>query len=305
MAEPQQHTYARPELDPAQRSSLSVLAAFVAPRTRVLDLGTGSGTLGRHLRDSKGCFVDGFTVSAEEASLAIPWYHHVQVGNLEQSGWSSVFEPEVYDVIVCADVLEHVRRPEDVLREARSLLKPGGLLLVSVPNVAYAGLVADLMHGRWEYGPEGLLDASHMRFFTRDSFARLLKREGWHLHRAEPVPQPWFETEFARPIDELPPAVAEYLLAQPHADVYQWVFVAGQSAREAAEPVVPLAAVPDVSMASYVMQLFIDDGHGYSDATKLQTLARMGQIGQTVRFLLPGGGTVRRLRLDPADRPGF
>lgn len=305
MAETPQHTYERPLLDPARRSSLSVLAAFVAPGSRVLDLGTGSGTLGRHLREHKACHMLGFTVSAEESALATPWYDRVHVGNLEQPGWSAVFEPQAHDVIVCADVLEHVRQPEAVLREARALLKPGGLLLVSVPNVAYAGLVADLMHGRWEYGTEGLLDASHLRFFTRDSFAGLLQREGWHLHRAEPVPQPWFETEFARPFDHLPPAVANYLLAQPHANVYQWVFVAGLPNQLIVEPVAPLAPVPDVSIASYVMQLFIDDGQGYSDATKLQLLGRMGQAGQALRFVLPPGGPERRLRLDPADRPGF
>lgn len=305
MAEPLHHTYERPALDPEQRSSLSVMAAFVAPRARVLDLGTGSGTLGRYLHEHKACRMDGLTVSVEEAALATPWYASVQVGNLELAGWSAAFEAQAYDVVVCADVLEHVRQPEAVLREARALLKPGGLLLVSVPNVAYAGLVADVMHGRWEYGPEGLLDASHVRFFTRDAFVGLLQREGWHLHRAEPVPQPWFETEFARPFDVLPPAVASYLLAQPHADVYQWVFVAGLSASAEVAPVTPLASVPDVSMASYVMQLFIDDGHGYSDATKLQLLGRMGQAAQTLRFVLPAGGAGRRLRLDPADRSGF
>lgn len=304
MAEPPQHTYERPALDPVRRSSLSVLSAFVAPHTRVLDLGTGSGTLGRHLRDHKACHVDGFTVSAEEAALAAPGYASVRVGNLEVAGWSAAFDALSYDCVVCADVLEHVRQPEAVLRECRGLLKPGGLLLVSVPNVAYAGLVADLLHGRWEYGPEGLLDASHLRFFTRDAFASLLQREGWQLHRAEPVPQPWFETEFARPFDHLPPAVADYLLAQPHASVYQWVFVAGLAPADAA-PATPLPPLPDLSVAAYVAQLFVDCGQGYSDATKLQALGRMGVHGQTLRFALPAQGGLRRLRLDPADRPGF
>ena len=303
------HVYRRPAPDPAVRTSLSVLAAFVQPRSRVLDLGTGAGGLGAYLRETKACTVDGLTLSAEEAEVARPDYRRVVVGNLESEDWPTHFDGHGYDVIVCADVLEHVREPAAVLAQCTHLLAPGGLLLASVPNVAYAGLIVSLMHGEWTYGPEGLLDASHLRFFTRQSFEELLNRQGWTLHAAEPIEQPWFETEFARRWDHLPPAVADHLLALPHASVYQWVFAAArqsgdiEAVRQAAKGL-PASQSPSVS--SYVMQLFVDRGQGYSDATKQQQLGRMGLQAQTLRFELAAGqAPVRGLRLDPADRPGF
>lgn len=299
------HVYERPAVRAQERTSLAVLAAFVAPRSRVLDLGTGAGGLGAHLSAEKACVVDGLTLNAAEAVAAGSAYRRLEVGNLEADGWCEAFERQCYDVIVCADVLEHLRDPAQVLRRCQDLLAPGGLLLVSVPNVAYAGMVAELMHGGWTYGPEGLLDATHLRFFTRRSFEALLQREGWHLHAAEPIEQPWFETEFARRWDHLPPAVADYLLAQPDAAAYQWVFVAGR-AEAKAQPATPLPPRIDVSVASYVMQLFVDRGQGYSNAHKLQRLGRMGVAAQTLRFELRAGlDPVRRLRLDPADREGF
>lgn len=299
------HVYERPAVRTHERTSLSVLAAFVSPRARVLDLGTGAGGLGAHLVADKACTVDGLTLNAAEASVAGGAYRRLVVGNLEAPDWVAAFDPQGYDVIVCADVLEHLREPAEVLRQCQALLAPGGMLLVSVPNVAYAGMVAELMHGGWTYGPEGLLDASHLRFFTRRSFEALLHNEGWHLHTAEPIEQPWFETEFSRRWDHLPPAVADYLLAQPDASVYQWVFVAGRMAAQVA-PATHLPPRSDVSVASYVMQLFVDRGHGYADATKMQVLGRMGVTAQTLRFELPAQPEpVRRLRLDPADRAGF
>lgn len=305
----QPHVYRRPAPDPAVRSSLSVLAAFVQPRTRVLDLGTGAGGLGAFLRDTRACVVDGLTLSADEADVARPDYRRVVVGNLESDDWPKHFEPQGYDVIVCADVLEHVREPAAVLAQCQHLLAPGGLLLASVPNVAYVGLIVSLMHGEWRYGPEGLLDASHLRFFTRRSFEELLASQGWQLHAAEPIEQPWFETEFARRWDHLPPAVADHLLAQPHASVYQWVFAAARQAVDGQavnRSPVSLPVASTTSAASYVMQLFVDRGQGYSDATKQQQLGRMGVQAQTLRFVLaPGDAPVCGLRLDPADRPGF
>lgn len=299
------HVYARETVAAEQRTSLSVIAAYVMAGARVLDLGTGAGGLGAHLSAHKGCVVDGLTLNEAEAAAAGGAYRRLVVGNLEANGWFEPFEAQAYDVIVCADVLEHLREPARVLQQCQRLLADGGMLLVSVPNVAYAGMVAELMHGEWNYGAEGLLDATHLRFFTRRSFEALLHNEGWHLHAAEPIEQPWFETEFARRWDHLPPAVADYLLAQPHASVYQWVFVAGRHVA-ARTPATPVPSRPEVSVASYVMQLFVDRGHGYADATKVQVLGRMGVTAQTLRFDLPAqAAPVRRLRLDPADRPGF
>ncbi len=79
-----------------------------------------------------------------------------------------------YDCIVCADVLEHLKTPERVLTQCKELLKPGGRLIVSVPNAGYCGLVAELMQGEFRYRREGILDNTHLRFFTRKSLAPVL-----------------------------------------------------------------------------------------------------------------------------------
>ena len=179
------HIYRRP-FDPGRRSSLSVLSERIAPGTRVLDVGIGNGALGAYLTHEKRCTVHGITVNPAEAEMARGGYERIACIDIERDGWRQTLDGGDYDVIVCADVLEHLRWPERVLRELPHLLRPGGLLLASVPNAGYAGFITELMHGNLEYGPEGLLDRTHLRFFTRASARRLLEQSGISiLHQSE------------------------------------------------------------------------------------------------------------------------
>ena len=302
---PGTHVYHR-DIDTDTRSSLSVLASLVPPGSQVLDLGTGSGVLGRHLHEALGCEVDGVTLSAEEQAAARGWYRQLELHDLEDPAWVQHFAVRRYDCIVCADVLEHLRQPEQVLQACATLLRPGGQLLVSIPNVAYAGMTVALMHGNWNYGTEGLLDRTHLRFYTRRSFTQLLQAEGWRVDRVEPIEMGWFLTEFWTPFDHLPPAVARYLLAQPDASTYQLVFAAQRADRpeRPRQAQVP-APDPTVNIAVFVATLYASAGQ-QSPVQTVRTLGRIGLHRQTLRFALAAGLPADAvLRLDPADRPGL
>ena len=303
MTQPQTHVYWR-QLGSGERTSLGVLAALVKERSRVLDLGIGSGALGQHLSQQLQCQVDGVTVNPQEEQVARSWYQRIDVLDLDQPGWEAGFEPGSYDVIVCADVLEHLAQPDLVLAACRKLLRPEGVLLVSIPNASYAGLVVDLAHGNFEYGNEGLMDRTHLRFFTRRSFQRLLDSQGWRVAQVERIEQPLHETEFSTAFDALPPSVSKYLLAQPDASTYQLVFVAHPSNQ--APPGRPLPRVQNVSAATFVAELFVASNSGYTAQRKITRLGTIGLERQTLVFNIPASmGPWPSLRLDPADRPGF
>ena len=170
------HVYSR-EIKSDERTSLSVLASFVAPGSTVLDLGTGSGALGKFLHEQLQCTVDGLTFNAAEAEVAGPAYRRIEVANLETCTLQDIFTDQRYDFIVCADVLEHLSRPERIVDACRDLLAPGGKLLISVPNAAYSGLIGELLQGDFLYREEGLLDRTHLRFFTRRSLTRFLAEQ--------------------------------------------------------------------------------------------------------------------------------
>jgi GT2 family glycosyltransferase/2-polyprenyl-3-methyl-5-hydroxy-6-metoxy-1,4-benzoquinol methylase/glycosyltransferase involved in cell wall biosynthesis len=304
---PALHVYDR-EIDSSQRSSLSVLSAHIAPGARVLDLGCGSGAIGRFLaaRDGAGATpIDGLTLNADEAALAAPHYRRVEVANLDDCDLVALFGTGQYDVIVCADVLEHVRGSERVLAQCARLLAPGGRALLSIPNAGYAGLIAELMAGEFRYRPEGLLDETHVRFFTRRALLRFLRDGDWLAEQVETVQRALPDSEFRVAFDALPPAVARHLLALPDALTYQFIVIARP--RQADEPPMTLppaeAALPE--QALFTSQLYLAHGGGFDEQRKLTTAGVIGQARQSLRFALPTEAPLTGLKLDPADRPGY
>ena len=125
------HTYFR-EINLDANDSLATIARSVAAQTTVLDVGTGSGALGRYLK-TRNCVVDGITYSEEEAREAVSGYDRLEIVDLEVSLPSAVFSEARYDVVVCADILEHLRNATDVLVDLRRLLAPEGRILLSIP----------------------------------------------------------------------------------------------------------------------------------------------------------------------------
>jgi len=298
------HVYLR-SITPDERTSLSVLASLVRNQATVLDLGCGSGALGEHLSETRGCTLDGVTLSEAEAVHARPHYRRVVVDNLESCDLVATFAGIRYDFIVCADVLEHLSRPEKVLQACRQLLQPDGQLLISVPNAGYSGLIAELLEGEFLYREEGLLDRTHLRFFTRRSLARFLGEQRWAIDSIDTIARELPESEFHVAFDSLPPSVARHLLGAPDALTYQFICVAHPVA-VASPDMAPLATPSAPAQARFTSQLYLGHDGNYSEARKLTASGIIGQERQTLRFELPAQHMpATQLRLDPADRPGF
>lgn len=309
------HIYFR-EIKPDERSSLSVLVDIVSANSRVLDLGTGSGALGHYLRLHKTCIVDGVTYNAAEAAHASPHYRRIEVADLDSVTLTDLFPTERYDFIICADVLEHLKQPEHVLAECQKLLQPNGQLLISIPNAGYAGLIAELLEGEFKYRDEGLLDRTHLRFFTRRSLQRFLDQHGWHINAIETIDRSLPTSEFTTAFDSLPPAVARHLLAIPDALSYQFITRAQPKARHEFDAANHPDNIPQNTAARvasttknhalFSTQLFWGTDHHYNEAHKLTTTGVIGQMRQTLRFALSDcTSAYNSLRLDLADRPGF
>lgn len=302
------HIYQR-TVNKQERSSLSVLASMISSQTTVLDLGCGSGALGAHLHTELQCTVDGVTISAQEADLARPHYRHLITADLDALDVSQAFSGQQYDYIVCADVLEHLKHPERILDACQGLLAPQGQLLISIPNASYSGLQIELMMGEWKYRTEGLLDRTHLRFFTRASLLRFLQEQNWSPRSLDVIERPLDDSEFQHiPADQLPPAVLRHLMAQPDALAYQFI-CAAQPTQQAncASTIAPqLLAPASTAHATFSSNLYWADQHGFSETHKHTVRGHIGQAHQSLVFELTDFDAEQpTLRWDPANRPGF
>ena len=151
---------------------------FVGREKRVLELGCAVGHMTRALT-GLGCRVVAVDVDEVATRSAAEFAERVLVADLSDPTALEQLKGERFDVVLAGDVLEHLPDPLSVLQRCRSLLTPDGALVLSLPNVAHVDLKLGLLQGRWEYRDTGLLDRTHLRFFTRRSIDELLHDAGF------------------------------------------------------------------------------------------------------------------------------
>lgn len=155
-----------------------------AERAEVLDVGCWNGTLGRVLVRECNAIVDGIERDATQADLArAAGYRRVDVADLDRGVPAA--DGRSYDFLLFGDVLEHLVQPERVLDALVPRLKPGGRALLSLPNIGFAANRLTHLLGRWDYKDYGILDRTHLRFFTRDSMVALAEGSGLRVIRVE------------------------------------------------------------------------------------------------------------------------
>ena len=157
-----------------------VLAQLGPAVGRVLDVGCGAGATGTELlRSGRATAIDGIELSPEVAARTVG-YERVVVGDVASVDRSPLRSD--YDTMLCNDVLEHLVDPWSVLRTlVADHLRPGGTALVSLPNIQCAEVVAPLIGGRFDYADHGILDRTHLRFFTASTGRSLLVEAGLEL----------------------------------------------------------------------------------------------------------------------------
>ena len=164
---------------------LNALAREKSP-VRILDVGTASGYLGKVWRAS-GHYVAGIEFDAAAAENARQYYDEFEVADLESFAFPY---RQKFDYIVFADVLEHLRDPAAVLRRCIPSLKESGKIIISVPNIANWIIRLSLLLGKFDYMDRGILDRTHMRFFTLKSLKRMMRDVSCEVLEATPTPLP-------------------------------------------------------------------------------------------------------------------
>lgn len=170
----------------------------LAAGASVLDVGAATGMLGRALRGA-GLRLTALEPNPAWADAARPWYDRVLCTTVEAAPDAPLAG---HDAVVCADVLEHLADPLAVLRRLVSLQAPHTRVIVSVPNVANLVIRLQLLAGRFDYADRGILDRTHLRFFTARTLVALCHDAGLAIDQLEvtPLPLPLVFPAFGHPL---------------------------------------------------------------------------------------------------------
>lgn len=158
-----------------QNDAWTNLYNFVPTKSHVLDVGCSSGNFGRELIDKKQCTVVGIDICKDDIVLAREYLTEVYERNVEKDELSDLGQ---FDVIIMADVIEHLIDPVGALKKIASQLKPNGRLVFSVPNMANIAVRLELLAGRFEYRKYGLLDETHLHYYDRVQLEMVLSNSG-------------------------------------------------------------------------------------------------------------------------------
>ena len=188
----------------------------------VLEVGCSTGFFTKVMVE-RGCNVVGIELDPKAAAMAEKWADSVVIGDIDEGDVWDFVKDESFDVVVLGDVLEHLRDPLASLRHAVRKLKPTGFVVTSLPNIAHGDVRIALMQGRFRYAETGLLDRTHLQFFTLETIRELLSQAGLVVVDTRRVVVPLFESELGVERGDVSHQTLDELHADPEIESYQYV----------------------------------------------------------------------------------
>lgn len=236
-------------------SALNRVVQLVGHNRRVIDVGCGPGVVASRLAQ-RGCEITIVDSDREALRLASGHARRAYCLDLNDPAWTERLERgERYDVVILSDVLEHLVDPDAVLQGAVQLLADGGHVVLSLPNISHNGIVATLWQSNFKYSETGLLDRTHVRFYSAHDIEPLLERASLVLEHVEFVTVHPRRTEFASAWEALPLHAKLSLRSNPYGNVYQFVLRARPAAFASKPITIDSVPVPPVRDPLWMMPL--------------------------------------------------
>ena len=286
------------ELNLKDRNSLSILIERIRPNSIVLEFGPANGRMTKYMKEQLNSKVYAVEIDENSAKDAEKYTEKIIVDSIENYSWQEEFKDLKFDYIIFADVLEHLYYPEKVLTNVKEFLKDDGRILVSIPNITHNSIIINLLKNEFNYNPTGLLDNTHIRFFTKKTFDELIEKTGYFINYETAIFLNPENTEFRNSYDELQPEISQYLRNLPCGEIYQIIYEFGKK---------QIDKISDFS-DNYIVynknfiQLFIENENThFTEENSIKYPVLQTTELQRFEFDLKDFGNIKNLRLDPLN----
>jgi 2-polyprenyl-3-methyl-5-hydroxy-6-metoxy-1,4-benzoquinol methylase len=208
---------------------LKRICELIPENSKVLDIGAGNGLLAVVMRAiNKDVIMDGVEPDPHAANIAKPQYRYFWTGYVQD--FRDTIQQEHYDYVVMADVLEHFQDPQSFLQELVSWIPSRTRIVLSIPNIAFGAIRLDLLKGNFRYVDSGILERTHLRFFTLETLMQLVLACGLSVERLCFLQRNFLTTDIRHNILSVGWKTLYKLMKDETASVYQFVVVLSQSA---------------------------------------------------------------------------
>lgn len=282
------------ELDLSGNTSTGMILEKIENGSTVLEFGCATGRMTRYMKEAMGCRV--YIVEFEEAAFqkASAYAEDGLCDDIMHYRWVERFQDVKFDAVIFADVLEHLSRPEDVLRAAAGLLKEDGAIHVSVPNITHNDILIKAFRERFDYTKVGLLDDTHIHFWGLENLKQLAEKTGLFLKSVEGTHCRTGETEQQPLLDAATARLENDLRLRPCGEAYQFVAAFYKTGEG--------ETVYRFRQPTARMHLYLDKGNNFNQEDVLSFEAEFdGNGGYCAKYVLTEEHQAKRIRLDPVE----
>ncbi|MEK7287505.1 MAG: class I SAM-dependent methyltransferase [Elusimicrobiota bacterium] len=161
------------------------IVRMIGENKKVLEIGCANGYIGKYLKEKQNCKIFGVELNRQAAEEAREIYEGIITGDIESKEVLSKLEGrgERFEVILCSNILEHLQNPLEVLNRLKLLLSSNGCFVIALPNIAHWSIRLKLWKGNFDYTESGILDNTHLKFFTLKTAGELLQEAGLKIEK--------------------------------------------------------------------------------------------------------------------------
>ena len=291
-------------LDLTSNNSRKLVNDFITENSLVLEFGPAGGDLTKYLNESKHCQIDIVEIDLKTGQKAAQYARNALLGekegNIENYYWEEKYHDNTYDYILFSDVLEHLYNPWEVLKRCKKLLKPDGSVILSIPNIANNNIILNLLRDRFNYTSWGLLDNTHIRFFTINSLEEMIENAGFVPVKRFATYAPAGACEINVNYDMFDKSDTNIIKMHLLGNIYQFVYEV-KCKRENIDNQKNLKSFY-YNNETYNSSIFIDCGNDFSEQLKVRSDLHITEDGHFIMsFNLEGYHGIHRLRFDPLE----
>lgn len=258
----------------SENESQTKILKRIKSGSRVLEFGSAHGIMSKYLKEDLLCKLYAVELDSGAALDSGKYCDRILVDNIENYTWKEEFKELKFDYIIFADVLEHLYDPWKVLREVRPFLSEGGRVLISLPNIAHNAVIMNLIDDDFSYRPLGILDNTHIRFFTKSTIDNMVDVCGYETVNIDAIfLDPQF-TEFSKHYSDYNRGLVNQLNKRSHGHVYQYIYEVKVLDEQNNASMLQQTLVQPLSI-----ELYFDTGSGYNGAQCIKSFtAGKGEI---------------------------
>lgn len=284
----------------SDNDSRNIILQMIKPNSCVLEFGCANGNMTRYMSEQMNCAVYIVEYEKEAFQQAITYAVDGVCGDILEYAWMTKFETK-FDYVIFADVLEHLAQPQQVLEQVKKVLKYDGSVLISVPNIAHNDILIKLFNDEFEYTPTGILDDTHIHFFTNRSLEKCCNEAGYNILQKRYTVLNTGTTE--QGIENSSHILRNLLRERHYGNVYQNIveLKTKEYFREHSENEISELFVEEKLFS----KIYLDSGNGYDEEHIIFVESIRKDKGEyECRVLLNPDTKLKGVRFDPIEAEG-